>query len=478
MRELACLIGGHWIRPDGPSIEILNPASAREVIATVPALGDGNVREAISTAREVFPAWSAKSPAARAEILRLAADRLECRADAVTRDLVAENGKPIREARGEVAKSVTTFRYYAGLAGAMDGRAFCGGCERVRHETRLEPAGVVVAITPWNVPAAGPARKLAPALLSGDPVILKPASATPITAIHLVECLLETGIEPGVVQLVCGRGAVLGPRLAADPRVAAVSFTGSTEAGLQLKHSMSGSLARLQLELGGKNAAAVFADADLTQAIRSIVQAAYASAGQQCTATSRVLVHRSIYEDLVSGLIEQVESLHVGDPNQESTDMGPLIDDEQVEAVHGFVKRAVGEGASVAVGGDRIPRPGSFYSPTVLTGVQPHMEIAREEVFGPVLSVLPFESLEEAIDILNQTKYGLSCAVHTRDLSVAQTFAERAECGVVVVNGPTAGIELPAPFGGFKMSGTAWKEHGPEALQFYTRTKLVSWGWQ
>lgn len=477
MRELACYVGKDWLQPRSSRIEVKNPATAGEVVAIVPSLTLAEVDGALRTAAEVFPTWAARTPASRADVLRKAADALESREEQVVKDLVAENGKPVWEAKGEVAKSVFTFRYYAGLAGALDGRAFAGGRLQLRHETRLEPIGAVAAITPWNVPAAGPARKLAPALLAGDPVLLKPASATPITAIHLVECLYEAGVEPGVIQLLCGRGGVVGEGLAADSRVGAVSFTGSTEVGLRLKKALGNSLTRLQLELGGKNAAVVFPDADLNSATRHIMDAAFASAGQQCTATSRVLVHREIEKPLLEMLTSAAKSISVGDPRDGSTKMGPLIDEKQVQVVEGFVERAVREGASVVAGGKRIPRPGCYFEPTVLSKLNPKMEISCDEVFGPVLSVLTFGSVEEAIELLNGTSYGLSCAIHTRDIGIAQTLAEKADCGVVVVNGPTAGIELPAPFGGFKQSGTPSKEHGPESMQFYTRTKLVSWRW-
>jgi acyl-CoA reductase-like NAD-dependent aldehyde dehydrogenase len=477
MMELGCFIGRDWIRPPGPVIEVRNPATGGEVIATVPSLDATYVERAVSSSVEAFSAWASRTPSARAEVLRKTADLLERRAERISRDLVAENGKPLWEAMGEVTKSVSTFHYYGGLAGALEGRAFAGGAIRLRHETRLEPLGPVVAITPWNVPAAGPARKLAPALLAGNTVLLKPASATPVTAIHLLECLNEAGAEPGAVQLLCGSGSVVGHGLCVHPRVAAISFTGSTEVGLQLKKALSDSLTRLQLELGGKNAALVFPDADLNSAARHIINAAFASAGQQCTATSRVIVHREVYQELLDILVARARALSVGNPCDESTQMGPLINEEQVQAVEGFVQRAVQEGAWIATGGRRISRPGYFFEPTILTRVDPQMEIAREEVFGPVLALLTFNAMEEAVDILNATPYGLSCAIHTRDIGVAQTAADQADCGVVVVNGPTAGIELPAPFGGFKLSGGGAKEHGPEAVQFYTRTKLVSWGW-
>ncbi len=477
MRELGCYVGREWVRPKGSTIEVRNPATNGDVIARVAQLGVADVDRAVGVAAEVSPGWAARSPWQRAEVLRKAADLLENRAARVAKDLMEENGKPLSEAQGEVAKSIVTFRYYAGLAAALDGRAFEGGAPQLRHETRKEPLGPVAAVTPWNVPAAGPARKLAPALLAGNTVLLKPATATPITAIHLVECLYEAGADPGVVQLLCGSGPVVGQPLCCDPRVRAVSFTGSTAVGLQLKNALGRSMTRLQLELGGKNAALVFSDADLGTASSHILGAAFASAGQQCTATSRVLAQREIYQPLLELLATRARSFVVGDPFDQATQMGPLIDEAGIRRVEGFIRRAVKEGARIMTGGQRIPRPGYFFEPTILSHVHPGMEISREEVFGPVLSVMDFGSVEQSVELLNATPYGLSCAVHTRDIRTAQFVAKNADCGIVVVNGPTAGIELPAPFGGFKLSGTGWKEHGPESLEFYTRTKLVSWGW-
>lgn len=477
IKELACLVGDQWVRPEGPRMEVKNPATNGDVIAAVPDLSEIDTAQAVDVATDAFRGWAACPPAARAEILRLAADGLEKRAGEMVSDLIAENGKPVREARAEVAKAVATFRYYSGLVGALDGRIFAGARARIRHETRHQALGPVVAITPWNVPMAGPARKLAPALLAGNSVVLKPAEATPLSAIHLIECLVQAGVVAGTVQVLCGRGNVVGERLATDPRVAAVSFTGSTKVGLHLKKALSGSRTRLQLELGGKNAAVIFRDADVATTVDHIIEGGFTMAGQQCTGTSRVLAHREIYEEVVAQLIERVEKIRVGSPEDEATEMGPLISEAQLERVQGFVDRAVKEGASVATGGGRIARPGHFYAPTVLDSVTPAMEIASEEVFGPVVIAIRFDSFEEALSLLNGTNYGLSCAVHTSHLGVAQRIAEGADCGVVVVNGPTAGIELSAPFGGFKMSGNDWKEQGPESLQFYTRTKLVTWRW-
>jgi acyl-CoA reductase-like NAD-dependent aldehyde dehydrogenase len=476
IRTLPCLVGERWVA-DGRLVDVTDPATDGEVVARMPALDADAADDSLDAALAAQSRWRAVPPAGRAEALRRAADLLEEHAAEVVEDLRAEGGKPLAEARAEAGKAVLTYRYYAGLAGALDGRAFEGARPALRHETRLEPVGVAVAITPWNVPAAAPARKLAPALLAGDAVVLKPASATPLSAHHQVRALVDAGVPAGAVQLVVGAGRTLGTALATDRRVAAVSFTGSTEVGLGLKAALGQSLTRLQLELGGKNAAVVLADADLDAAAGHIVAAAFALAGQQCTATSRVVVQRAVAVPLVERLVAACEALTVGDTSDERTRMGPLIDADQVALVDGFVGRALAGGATLACGGRRIERPGHFYAPTVLTGVTSAMEVASSEVFGPVLAVVEVGTPEEAVEVHNATAYGLSGAVHTRDLAAAQRFADAAASGVVAVNGPTAGIELAAPFGGFGMSGTGDKEHGPESLRFYTRTKLVSWGW-
>jgi aldehyde dehydrogenase (NAD+) len=372
---------------------------------------------------------------------------------------------------------VATYRYYAGLGGALDGRSFAGGRARLRHETRREPIGPVVAISAWNVPAAGPARKIAPALLAGNPVIVKPATATPLGTLHLVQALRDAGVPAGAAQVVCGPGEPVGRLLATDPRVAAVSFTGSTRVGLGLKRALGDRLTRLQLELGGKNAALVLADADLDAAAAHIVGAAFALAGQQCTATSRVIAEDAVHDALLARLRERTRGLVLGDTRDEATQMGPLISAAHRAEVHGFVERAVRDGARLETGGEIPEGPGFAYPPTLVSHVAPDSELAHEEVFGPVVAVLRCTSLQDGVRILNDTPYGLSAAVHTASLESAQAAAAGIDAGVVSINGPTAGIELSAPFGGFKQSGTESKEHGPESLGFYTRTKLVSVAW-
>lgn len=469
-------VGRSWTHDADRWIDVVDPSDG-ETIGSVPQMDAGDVDRAGAAAAEYGREWASVPASERAAVLLRAAAILEKHAAAVADTLRREGGRPRLEAGGEVAKSVQTFRYYAGLVGALDGRAFDGGAPRMRHETRREPVGVVTAITPWNVPAASPARKLAPALLAGNAVLLKPATATPLSAYFLVRCLYEAGLPDGVVQLVTGSGSVVGAAAATHPDVGAVSFTGSTDVGIALQRELAGRLTKVQLELGGKNAAIVLPDADLERAASSIMAAAFAAAGQQCTATSRVIVHREVAAPLVSILRSRIEELRVGPTADDRTEMGPLIDAGQVESVHGFVGRAVAAGAKVEAGGEPVRGTGYFYAPTLMTGVQPSSELAREEVFGPVLAVLEVADLDEAVAVADRTPYGLSCAVHTSDVAAAQRIAAAVDCGVISVNGPTAGIELTAPFGGFKASGTPSKEHGPEALDFFTRTKLVTWRW-
>jgi aldehyde dehydrogenase (NAD+) len=471
---VSSLIAGGAATDGRDVVELVDPATGVAFGAAACATAEDADR-ALAAATAAAPGWAATPAAARGEALRRAADALEAHADELVDALVREAGKPVAEARGEAAKSIDTYRYYAGLAGALDGRAFDGGQPDLRHETRREPIGPVVAISAWNVPAAGPARKLAPALLAGNPVIVKPAAVTPLSSVVLVRALHEAGVPEAVAQVVCGRGEPVGRLLAVDPRTAAVSFTGSTRVGLALKGHLAGQLTRLQLELGGKNAALVLADAELDAAADQIVSAAFALAGQQCTATSRVIVEEPVHDALLARLVQRATALRLGDTRDEATRMGPLISAAHRAEVHRFVERALAAGARLVAGGEIPDGPGFGYPPTVLAEVDPASEIAREEVFGPVVAVLRCRSLADGVDILNDTAYGLSSAVHTSSLRAARDAVAAIDCGVVSVNGPTAGIELPAPFGGFKQSGTDSKEHGPESLAFYTRTKLVSW---
>ena len=472
---MAARVAGEWIEADDGPLVIVDPAHGQK-FAIAPSLPQRLADRALEAAADGMGAWKKLSPVERGGHLEAAARQLLSWRDEVIGDLIAEGGKTPAEASGEFEKSVATLRYYSGLSGALDGRSFAAQRPSTRHETRREPVGPVVAITPWNVPLASPARKVAPALLAGNPVIVKPASQTPLSAYHLVKALVSVGIPDGVVQLLTGPGSTVGAKLVEHPATAAVSFTGSTDVGRAIHSTLAGSLVRLQLELGGKNAAVVLDDADLRRASDHIVSDAFSLAGQQCTATSRVIVLSTVADELTALILKRVSEIEVGGSDEQATRaMGPLIDAPQVESVNGYVERAVSEGARVRFGGARLARPGYFFAPTVLDQVKGNMEIAREEVFGPVLSIIAVEDDRQALSVLNDTRYGLVSSVHTESLARAEAFVSRSDTGIVSINGPTSGIELSCPFGGFKESGTSTKEHGPESLDFYTRTKLVSW---
>jgi aldehyde dehydrogenase (NAD+) len=455
-------------------IEIENPYTG-EVFASVPSLGPTDADAVMQYASEASFGWAVTPPALRADLLRRASDLLEERKGEIESDLIAEGGKTPYEAAGELAKTVATFRYYAGLGGGLDGRSYRAARPQCRYETRREPIGPVVAITPWNVPLASPARKIAPALLAGNPIVVKPASLTPISTYHLVAALVDAGLPEGVLQTITGPGSATGSRLVGHQAVRAVSFTGSTEVGIGLHGQLADPLVKLQLELGGKNGAVVLHDADVERAARTIVEDAFRLTGQQCTATSRVIMDTRVSDALTSLILAYAKEIGPeanGDPAHR---LGPLITASHRDSVHGFVERAIADGATLLLGGNQLDRGGYFYAPTILGSVTPSMEVAREEVFGPVLSIIEVDGGDEALKVLNDTKYGLSASVHTRSLEWAAVFTNATESGIVSVNGPTSGIELSSPFGGFGLSGTASKEHGPESLDFYTRVKLVSW---
>jgi aldehyde dehydrogenase (NAD+) len=334
---------------------------------------------------------------------------------------------------------------------------------------------VVLAITPWNDPLLTPARKVAPALIAGNSVVLKPASYTPVIAIELARVLHDAGLPPGVLNTVTGVGSRIARALVAHPALKAVSFTGSNDVGYSLKASLAERNVHLLAELGGKNAAIVLADADLEQSVASIAAAAFAQAGQRCTATSRVLVQRDVLDQVRDGLVRAAQRHVLGSGLDPGISMGPLVSPAQRESVKGFIERAIANGAVRATAPAEAPHDhGCFVTPTVLTGVDPSMEIWTEEVFGPVVALVAFDTLDEAIHLLNASKYALAAALYTSDLDAAHTFAARADVGQVAVNLPTSGWDVHMPFGGFKDSGTGHKEQGLAGLDFYRKTKTVA----
>lgn len=472
------LVGGRWTsEPSVARIEVRDPADVRSVVATVPAMTRAAVNSLFECATRGAAEWRGTSPLDRAAVLTQAAKLLRDRADEIATDLVSEMGKTLAEARVEVTKSADFFDYYASMARLPYGYLLSGGAG-TQTSVRTEPVGVVLAITPWNDPLLTPARKLAPALVAGNAVILKPATNTPLAALHLARALDDAGLPAGVLGTITGRIAELSSALLRDPRLAAVSFTGSNEVGAQLRRALADSNVRLQAEMGGKNASVVLADADLDLAAATIEAAAFGQSGQRCTATSRGIVARSIRGELVERVVELARARQIGHGLDPATTMGPLVSIEQQASVLGHVDAASAAGATIATGGRRPTKPslqhGCFVEPTVLVDVDPGMVVWREEVFGPVLGIVEVDDLDEAIAAVNDSAYGLSAAVFTQSLEHANRFADSVDTGQVSVNLPTSGWDVHMPFGGFRESGSSFKEQGLEGLRFYTRTKTVA----
>jgi acyl-CoA reductase-like NAD-dependent aldehyde dehydrogenase len=445
-------------------IQVLEPSTAK-VMAEVPQAGIEETDAAVARAKDAFPAWRAVSPSDRSSLLHGLANAIEERLEDLARLEARNAGKPISDARGEMGMVAATFRYYAGGPERNTGRTIpvAGGVDM----TFREPLGVVGLITPWNFPLTIAGWKLGPALAAGNTVVLKPAELTPLTALEFERIALEAGIPEGVVNVVAGPGSVCGQRLVEHPDVAKIAFTGSTEVGRRIAAGAAETIKRVTLELGGKSANIVFADADLEQAARSAPSAVFGNAGQDCCARSRILVERSALDRFMDVLEEAVEAIRVGDPLDESTEMGPLISKDQRETVSSYVP----DDAPVAIRGDAPDGAGFWFPPTVLCPVDNDDRAAREEIFGPVAAVIPFRDEEEAIRLANDTIYGLSGSVWTRDGAKAIRTARALDTGVISINSNTS-VRVATPFGGFKQSGYG-RELGPDALDHYSEVKNV-----
>jgi acyl-CoA reductase-like NAD-dependent aldehyde dehydrogenase len=446
------------------TLTVIEPATEAE-LATVPRAGVEEVDAAVAAAKAAFPAWRAVSPTDRARLLRGLADALEERREDLARLEARNAGKPIGDARGEMDMVVETFRFYAGAPERLLGDTIpVAGGEAM---TFREPLGVVGLIVPWNFPLVIAAWKLGPALAAGNTVVLKPAELTPLTALEFERIALDAGIPEGVVNVVAGPGSVCGRRLTEHPDVAKIAFTGSTEVGRGIAAAAAQTIKRVTLELGGKSANLVFADADLERAAASAPLAVFGNAGQDCCARSRILVERPVLDRFMEALEEAVEAIRVGDPLDESTQMGPLISAGQRESVASYVN---GD-APVAIRGSAPDGPGYWFAPTVLCPVDNDDRAAREEIFGPVACVIPFNGEAEGVALANDTIYGLSGSIWTRDGARALRVARALDIGVLSVNSNTS-VRVSTPFGGFKQSGVG-RELGPHALDHYTEVKSV-----
>ncbi|MDR6621083.1 aldehyde dehydrogenase family protein [Sinomonas atrocyanea] len=469
------LIDGAWTGT--PTTERTNPARPDEVVALSPAGTAEDADAAVAAAVRAQPGWAALPAPARGAILLKAATLLEERAAEVAADLVREEGKTLAEAGGEVKRAADVLRFFGSLGWAPSGDVLPSGTPGTTITTRREPMGVFALITPWNFPIAIPAWKAAPALISGNAVVLKPAELTPLSATHLARALADAGLPDGVFNVVHGRGRVVGEALARDERVAGLSFTGSTAVGLHLKGILDGRRARVQLEMGGKNAVLVLDDADPEAAAAVVAVGAFGLAGQACTATSRVYVTPGVREAFTAALVRLAGGYAPGD-GLDGARMGAVVSEAQFAQDASAVRGAVSRGAELLAGThDADPSGGLFFPPAVLAGMAEDDPIVTEEVFGPVVAVLGVPDYEAGLAAVNASRYGLTAGICTDSLALATDFAARAQAGVVKVNRPTSGLDLNVPFGGVKDSSTnTFREQGRGAVEFYTWGKTVYLG--
>jgi alpha-ketoglutaric semialdehyde dehydrogenase len=455
-------------------IESRNPSDLSDLVAMTPDGDAAILDEAITAAAAAQPGWAALSPEARGDVLDRAGALLMERADALGELLAREEGKTRAEGRGEVARAARIFRYFGGEALRLHGRTLASVRPGLDVTTHQEPLGVVGLITPWNFPIAIPAWKAAPALAFGNSVVLKPAGITPAIVSAMVDALEEAGLPAGVINLPFVPGRIAA-RLLDDPRVAAVSFTGSTGVGRSLAVAAAEQGKRVQLEMGGKNPLVIADDADLDRAVAVALDGSFFSSGQRCTASSKLIVTDEIHDRFVEALITALSALRVGHALDPETQVGPVASEEQRDTIESYLSIAAAQGGTIAFGGERLKRAteGYFLAPALITGTTAEMRVNREEIFGPVASVVRVRDLDEAITVANGSEFGLSSGIVTTSLASASRFRKQIQAGMVMVNTPTAGVDYHVPFGGTKASSMGPREQGFAAHEFYTRTKTV-----
>jgi aldehyde dehydrogenase (NAD+) len=471
-------IDGKWLAAQsGERFENRNPADRNDLIGMFPASGAGDVDAAVQAARKAFATWRLVPAPKRGEILYRVGELLRQYKEDLARIETREMGKVLKETRGDVQEGIDCAFYVAGEGRRLFGETTPAELPNKFAMSVRMPIGVCALITPWNFPLAIPTWKLFPALICGNTVVLKPAEDTPHTAGRFVEILIEAGVPPGVVNLVHGRGEEVGAALVRHGGVQLVSFTGSAAVGRDIASTCGQNLKRVSLELGGKNAQIVMDDADLDLAVEGALWGAFGTTGQRCTATSRLIVHRDVGKRITDMLVERAQKIKIGSGLDESVEMGPLINHAAREKVLGYIDIGKREGARLLTGGSVYERgpcaTGYFFEPTVFDRVKPGMRIAQEEIFGPVLSIIEINSFEDAIEVLNNTAYGLSSSIYTRDVARAFRAMRDVEAGITYINGPTIGAEVHLPFGGVKDTGNGHREAGTTVYDIFTEWKSI-----
>jgi acyl-CoA reductase-like NAD-dependent aldehyde dehydrogenase len=471
-------INGRQVKSEsGETFASYNPANTDEIVGYFPSSTAADVKAAVDAAAKALPGWKATPAPHRAEIILKAAHLLETRKEEIAQTMVREMGKVLKEARGDVQEAIDMAKYMAGEGRRLVGQTVPSELPHKFAMSVRQPIGVVGLITPWNFPVAIPSWKTLPALVAGNTVVLKPASDTPLCALMFVEVLNEAGLPPGVLNLITGSGSKVGNALVEDSRVHAVSLTGSTEVGRRVAGRCGELMKKISCELGGKNAICVMDDADIELALEGALWGAFGTAGQRCTAASRIIVHRKRYEEFCTKFKARTEALKLGYGLDPSVEVGPVVNKGQLDTVKEYVEIGKKEGATLLCGGNALTdgafAKGFFHQPTVFSDVKASMRIAQEEIFGPVTAIIPVDSFEEAMTVANGTEYGLSLSIYTQDVNRAFRAMEELESGIVYVNAPTIGAEIQLPFGGVKQTGNGHREAGTACIDFFTEWKSI-----
>jgi aldehyde dehydrogenase (NAD+) len=472
------LIGGEWVESrSGQTFENQNPANIKDIVGIFPRSNKQDVEDAIEAAKKAFERWRLTPAPRRGEIIFRCAQILQERKEEYARDMTREMGKVIKETRGDVQEAIDTAYYMAGEGRRLDGHTVPSELPDKFAMAMRVPLGVVGMITPWNFPMAIPSWKIFPAIVSGNTCIIKPAEDTPLSTVNLVHALIDAGLPPGVVNIVHGFGPEAGAPLLDHPDVRAISFTGSSEVGRIVGEAAARNFKPCSLEMGGKNAIIVLNDANVDLAIDGALWGGFGTSGQRCTAASRVIVQRGVYDQFADKFVSRAKTLKVGPGIDEQNDMGPQINQQQIETTRKYVEVGKSEGAKLLSGGNRITSgglgDGFFFEPTIFGDATAKMRVAQEEIFGPVVSIIPADSLEQAVDISNGVAYGLSSAVYTRDVNRAFKAMRDLQTGITYINAPTIGAEVHLPFGGTKATGNGHREGGIGAIDFYTQWKAI-----